>query len=288
MNKHWHTVFITGGGSGIGLYMAEKFLRAGVQVALFDLNFSAEVQSRLASIEAGAIDTESIEDTAKYQTYELDIRDSSAVLQSVSEATEALASPDLALHCAGIQLAKTFEHLTQEEFERVVTVNLFGSRNFAAAVIPVMKAGTHLAFVSSLAGLVPGYTYAAYNASKFGVIGLAGALRLECRPQNIAVSVICPGEIYTPMVVKEMETMHPVMRRMKAFAGTLALNEACDEIWEALAKRKALIIPGKRAKLAYLLGRWFPGLMQRISEQMVIDVLNDVPEKNSSKTPMNT
>lgn len=265
MNKNWRTIFITGGGSGVGLYLAEKFLRAGMQVALFDLHFSPETQLRLASNS----------ERVSYRIFELDVRDSAVMEQSVSEATQQLAAPDLAINCAGIQLAKPFEHLTQQEFEQVVSINLFGSRNFAAAVIPVMQRGAHLAFVSSLAGLLPSYSYAAYNASKFAVIGLAGALRLECKPREIAVSVICPGEIMTPMVVKEMETMHPVTRKMKTFAGTLEVHQACEEILVGLAKRKPLIIPGRRAKLAYLLGRWFPGITQHISERMVVDTLKD-------------
>jgi NAD(P)-dependent dehydrogenase (short-subunit alcohol dehydrogenase family) len=270
MNKNWRTVFITGGGSGIGLFLADKFLRAGIQVALFDLCFSRDAQSHLDAIAL----------KANCLTFELDVRDSAAMEQSVSQAVQQLASPDLALNCAGVQLAKTFADLTQEEFERVVSINLFGSRNFAAAVIPVMERGAHLALVSSLAGLLPSYSYAAYNASKFAVIGLAGALRLECKPRDIAVSVICPGEIMTPMVVKELETMHPVTRRMKTFAGTLEVHEACEEILVSLAKRKSMIIPGVRAKFAYLLGRWFPGIMQSVSERMVVDTLKD----RSSKT----
>ena len=193
----------------------------------------------------------------------------------VSEAVQQLSSPDLALHCAGIQLAKPFESLSQEEFERVVSTNLFGSRNFASAVIPSMERGAHLAFVSSLSGLLPSYAYTAYNASKFGVVGLAGALRLECKPRDIAVSVICPGEVDTPMVVKELVTMHPVTRRMKDFVGTLTVNEACDEILASLAKRKPLIIPGRRVRFSYFLARLFPGVTQRISEYMVIDTLKN-------------
>jgi len=63
-----------------------------------------------------------------------------------------------------------------------VDINLKGSRNFAAAVLPHMASGSRLVLLASLAGLVGNYAYAAYNASKFGVVGLASALRIEYKP----------------------------------------------------------------------------------------------------------
>lgn len=91
----------------------------------------------------------------------------------------------------------------QRRRQRDVEVNLIGSRNFSAAVLPLMTPGAQLALIASLAGLVPNYGYAAYSASKFGVVGLAGCLRLEYRPKGIDVCVVCPPGVETPMVTEE-------------------------------------------------------------------------------------
>ena len=88
------------------------------------------------------------------------------------QAAAALGAPELAINCAGIQRASPFEQLPAEHFEQTVAVNLVGSRHFAAAVLPHMVAGSRLALVSSMAGFAANYSYAAYSAAKFGVVGL--------------------------------------------------------------------------------------------------------------------
>ncbi|BFM15325.1 SDR family oxidoreductase [Maricurvus nonylphenolicus] len=270
----WSTAFISGANSGLGLYLAESFVRSGISLALFDLKFDEVVVQRLKKMAE--------QHQVKVGFWQTDLCDEHVIAEAAKAAAASIGSPDLAINCAGIQLAKTFDELSNSEFEKVIAVNLFGSRNFANAVLPVMQPGAQLAFLSSLAGLVPNYSYAAYNASKFAVLGMAGAIRLEELPRNIAVSVICPAEINTPMVEKELKTMHPVTRRLKSFAGTLEVDQACDEMIRSLMKKRQLIIPGFRPKFTYFLSRYFPGLMQRISESMVTDTLSKNMKSSSN------
>ena len=246
----WKQVFITGGASGIGLHLAKTVARSGANIAIFDIRICEEAKNELLQARQNP--------QQKVVFHTVDVTNSDAVVGEVLEASEAIGKPDLALNVAGIQLAKTFDNLTAQEFERVVSINLFGSRNFASAVLPLMSAGGHLAFVASLAGLVPNYTYTAYCASKFGVVALAGVLRQEYLTQGIAVSVICPPEISTPMVIEELKTMHPVTKNLKELAGNISLEQACDEIIAGLQQRKSLIIPGFKARLTYWLNRLIP------------------------------
>jgi 3-dehydrosphinganine reductase len=176
------------------------------------------------------------------------------------------------MNCAGIQIAKPFAELTGEEFERVVGVNLYGSRNFAAATLPQMSGGAQFCLVASLAGLVPSYSYSAYNASKHAVVGLAGALRLDYIESGIEVSVICPPEINTPMVVEERKTISKAGAKLKDAAGTLELGPACDYMMKQLKRRQYMIIPGFRARVVSRIARWLPNLMRRFSEHTVISV----------------
>lgn len=248
--QQFNRVFITGGASGIGLRLAELAVDAGADVAIFDSapSSAGEAALRRAASARGR----------KLESLRVDVRRPQQVQSAVRQAVGRLGPPDLAINSAGIQLARPFEQLTADEFTRVIEVNLIGSRNFAAAVLPTMSAGSRLALVASLAGLVPNYGYAAYSASKYGVIGLAEALRLEYKPRKIGVSVICPPEVETPMVEEERKTEHPASKALKEVAGTLDVDAACAEIFEALGQGKFLIIPSPRARAVVRLAKYLP------------------------------
>ncbi len=218
MYRNWTTAFVTGGGSGIGLRLAELLAQRGTRLALFDLRFSDEVRSRLTRAAQGSV------------FHEVDVRNADALEAAVRAAIAVVGPPRLAINSAGVQRNRTFLELPATDFDLVVDVNLRGSRNFAAAVLPHMAAGANLVLLASLAGLVGNYGYAAYNASKFGVVGLASALRIECKPRGIDVSVVCPPEVVTPMVLEERKTASPVSMATKDFAGVVELDDLCNDI----------------------------------------------------------
>jgi NAD(P)-dependent dehydrogenase (short-subunit alcohol dehydrogenase family) len=265
----WRRAFVTGAGSGIGLRLAEKLLERGASVAAFDLALRGEVRERLAKLADGT----------RASFHEVDVRHREALERAVGEAVAAVGAPDLALHSAGVGSSKAFEALTGDEFERVVAVNLVGSRNFAAAVLPRMAPGSRLALIASLGGIVPNYGYAAYSASKFGVVGLAGVLRVEYAPRGIGVSVICPPEVETPMLAEERARGDPISLRLKQFSGTLDLEDACNEILSGLAARRWMIVPGRRARLTRHLAQHLPGLMNAIGDRMVARAIRERPTR---------
>ncbi len=254
----WRTAIVTGGCSGIGRELSRRLLAAGTAVAIVDRDINDDARAALATVGNG-----------RAVFHAADVTDMAALDAAIGAAVADLGAPDLVVNCAGIQNAKSFSALTREEFETVVGVNLFGSRNLAEAVLPHMEHGAQLALVASLAGLLPSHSYAAYNASKYGVVGLAGALRLECVERGIEVSVICPPEVNTPMVVTERKTLPPVAARLKDTAGTLEVGPCCEYILEQLRRRRVLIIPGRRARWVARVARWFPGLLRRVSERIV-------------------
>ena len=129
-----------------------------------------------------------------------------------------------------------------------------------------MRSGGHLALVASIAGVVSNYGYAAYSSSKFGVVGLASALRIECRTQGIGVSVICPPEVETPMVEEERRTAPAVTMQTKQFAGTVSLDDLCTQVVHGLEQGRFMIVPGSwRARFTVFLGRTFPRLMASVT-----------------------
>ena len=255
------TAFITGGGSGIGLRLAELLAEQGSRLAVFDLRLSGEVRRRLDR--AGGATT----------FHEVDVRDAAALESAVAAAVGEVGAPTLAINSAGVQRNRPFLELSAADFDFVVDVNLRGSRNFAAAVLPRMAAGGRLVLIASLAGLVGNYGYAAYNASKFGVVGLASALRIECRPRGITVSVVCPPEVQTPMVSEERRTASAVSLATKDFAGVVEIDDLCRDILRGADRGEWMIVTGGRARLTRHLARLFPGLMNRITDRMVAEAL---------------
>ena len=121
--------------------------------------------------------------------------------------------------------------------------------------------------------MVTSYSYSAYNASKHGVVGLAGALRLDYIERGIEVSVICPPEINTPMVVEERKTLPAAGAKLKDAAGSLELAPACEYMMTQLKQRRFMIVPGFRARAVSAVARWFPNLMRKFSEHTVIATL---------------
>lgn len=258
--KEFHCVFLTGAGSGIGRRLAEIALSKGAAVAAFDAN-----PEGLAALSQAVPGTE-----PRLHTATVDVRNAPELQHTLTTAAERLGSPDLAINCAGILLAKPFVELTAEEFSRVIDVNLIGSRNFAAAALPLMHRGSRLALVASMAGLVANYTYAAYGASKYAVLGLGEVLRLEYKPLGIDVSVICPPEVETNLVYEERRTMHPVSRVLKRTAGTMDVETACAEIYSSLQKGRFLIVPSRRARAVAWVAKHAPGSLVHAGTDLTV------------------
>ena len=267
--KNPETVYITGGMSGLGQALATEYVQRGADVAIFDLVVKDE--------QLRALERFKRRDSQVIGAYQCSVTEFEALCQAVGWAVESVGTPVLAINCAGIQRAQPFEQLAREQFEQVVQVNLFGSRNFAAAVLPHMSSGGRLALVSSMAGFAANYSYAAYSASKFGVIGLGRVLRLECKPKGIDVSLICPPAVDTPMVEQEMKDMHPVSRKLKDFGGTLSVEEAIRAILTGLDAGRGVIIPGRKAKLTYLCNRYLPDVvMNAVVDRIVRSGLREM------------
>ena len=199
-NRNPETFYVSGGMSGLGQALAMEYVQRGANIAIFDLIVKDEIVQELGALKK--------HDAQKIVAYAVSVTEFEALSASVQQAVGEIGAPELAVNCAGIQRSQPFDELPQAHFELTVQINLFGSRNFSAAVLPHMGPGARLALVSSMAGFTANHSYAAYCGSKFGVIGLGRVLRLEYKPKGIEVSLICPPEVDTPMVVAEMKNIH--------------------------------------------------------------------------------
>jgi NAD(P)-dependent dehydrogenase (short-subunit alcohol dehydrogenase family) len=247
--------FVSGGGSGIGLCVAKELIGEGSSVAIFDLKVGDDVLNALRQ--------RCVEGKQNVNAYLVDITDPVAVESAMDQAAAEMGAPDLGFNSAGILRTGVFTDMPFETYELVVRINLIGSRNFAAGVLKHMGSGGHLVLVASMAGIVGSYTHAAYSSSKFGVIGLAEVLRLEQKLQGIDVSVICPGEIETPLLVYEREHGSPITKSLNEIAGVITVEQAVSGIMRGLKRRQYMITPGFRARVLRFIARKMPGLFHR-------------------------
>lgn len=250
---------ITGGASGLGLGMAQRYLKRGWRVSILDLAL-ADDSRRLLDAAASA---------SAWQFQPMDISNFEQTQAAILTAVAAFGPPQLAINSAGVVINKTVADMQPADFHRVININLNGSYHFASAVLPTMQPGSRLALVASIAGLTSNYAYAAYGASKFGVIGLATTLRYEYEPLGIHISCICPPEVKTAMVAQEHADANPISLALKARAGSLDTDSACDQIVAGLDAGRWQIIPGTSGKLTAFAARYLPGVFNRVMLRLI-------------------
>lgn len=263
------TVFITGASSGIGRDMAQRLAAEGASIALFNRSAADDVLQQLRAAARSP--------AQRFACYRADVSDAQAIAAAVAQAARELGAPDLAIHSAGVLHNGPLQDSSAQDFGRVIDINLKGSRHFAAAVLAHMQAGSHLAFIASLAGLTGNFGYTAYCASKFGVRGLAEALRFELKLQGIDVSLCCPGEIRTPMVEQEKRGMHPVSKAMKAFAGSSTLDVSVPALLRGIARREFEITDTPKAGLTAFLSRHTPRLARAVGDRIAARAMQKTP-----------
>jgi NAD(P)-dependent dehydrogenase (short-subunit alcohol dehydrogenase family) len=186
------TVLITGASSGIGRDIALTFAKMGARVAL--LARRADVLESLAAeiAEAGG---EALVLAADV-TRRADVRD------AVDRALAHFGRIDVLINSAGIAIPDRVETMPPEDLERMMSVNLMGTLHTMQAVLPAMRAAGagSIVNIASLAGRRGMPPLGAYCATKFAVVGLTEALRVELYGTGIRLSLVMPGVIDTPMV----------------------------------------------------------------------------------------
>jgi len=178
------TALVTGGGSGIGLAIAQRLEADGLQVATLDLNPSDRGFSRKA-----------------------DVSDRAQVDEALAEIREQLGPVTVLVNAAGMEGYRRFANLTFEAWQRVIDVNLHGVFHCVQAVLPDMvEAGWgRIVNISSSSAQSGQQFMTHYVASKSAVNGLTKSLALELGPQGITVNAVPPGFIDTPMLRRSEE-----------------------------------------------------------------------------------
>src|SRR6201996_5673166 len=135
----------------------------------------------------------------------LDVRDPAQVEAAVEQTLRDFGSLDIVLANAGIVSTGLLEDVSDDVWQQLIDTNLTGAFNTLRAAIPVMRRQHfgRVVVTSSMGGRMGIPELAAYNATKWGVIGLAKSAALEVAKEGITINVICPTTVQTPMVQPE-------------------------------------------------------------------------------------
>ncbi|MFX0152856.1 MAG: SDR family NAD(P)-dependent oxidoreductase [Candidatus Hodarchaeota archaeon] len=226
-------VLITGGAKGIGEATVERFLEEGSRVVVLDRDEKSlkDLSSRLTEL-SGIINA--------------DVTDPIAVNRGFDELNDIFNGLDVLINNAGISIRHSFVEITLEDWNKVLEVNLRGVFLVAqkAAQSMLNTSGGVILNMGSTNGLMGYPYYAAYNASKAGVIELTRSMALELAP-TIRVNAICPGYILTPMQKAEYtpEMLHEC--ESKVPLGRLGQPSEVAALFAFLASEDAEFITGQ-------------------------------------------
>lgn len=238
-------LFITGAGSGMGQLAARRALDDGWRVAALDVDADGLAQLGEADM---------------LLKLTVDVTDFEQV-RAAAERTEAALGPiHRAAHAAAIMPLGTALEQTPDLAQRIMAINYHGLVHVAHATLPLMLqrgCGEFVSF-SSLAGLMPTYYVAAYDASKFAVTAYTEVLAQENHGRGIKFCCVCPPMVATPLLDQARATTWP---KIFDLLPPLKPERVLNKSERALRRGRFWVLPGPFTRLLWWCRRAAPGLV---------------------------
>lgn len=183
---------VTGGSRGIGLAVSEELAAAGFRLAILYANREENAQRAAEKLRARGSDVE---------IYRCDVADKAQVREVSRQILKRFGRVDVLVNNAGIAQIKLLTDTTEDEWDRMMGVNVKGLYNTCHALVPQMVSRKYgrIINISSMWGIAGASCEVAYSASKAAVIGFTKALAKELGPSGITVNCVAPGVIDTEM-----------------------------------------------------------------------------------------
>ena len=247
-------VVITGAGSGIGRALAQQLAAKGARLALSDLNRQG-LDETLKSLPA----------VTEVRGYVLDVSSRQAVFAHADEVKRDFGTAHCVINNAGATMIGTIEHMTIDEIEWQLGINLWGVIYGTKAFLPIMLAQSEgcIVNISSVFGLVGYPAQGAYNISKFGVRGLTECLWSELEGTGVSAICVHPGGIKTNIekAGRRCGAAGEEEARFSVLADKLLQTEPGEcaaDIIAGVERGKRRIITGNKSTSLYWLARLMP------------------------------
>ena len=250
-------IFITGGGSGIGRAVAQRFAREGWCVGLADVN--AKGLAETAALLPGGMS----------DTYIMDVRDRDAWKANLDDFTAKSGGRlDVLFNNAGIGTGGPIAEMSFEDLDRVVQINLVGVLNGAKIghAYLAKTPGSCLLNTASASAIYGSSGLSVYSATKFGVRSLTEALDGEWYGDGIKVRDLVPAFIDTPLLQGPIEGSNRTIRDTVTDAGLelSSVNDVAEAAWQAVHGDAVHTYVGKTAFRMKFAARWMPGRLRKM------------------------
>jgi NAD(P)-dependent dehydrogenase (short-subunit alcohol dehydrogenase family) len=258
-NLNGKVAVVTGAASGIGRALAVELVRRGARVAISDIDVT------------GLEETKALCGSADVVTYKLDVSSKEEFFAHADSVVADFGTVHLVFNNAGVSIVGTVEHLTIEEIDWLLGINLWGVLHGTKAFLPTMLAQREgwIVNISSVFGLLGYPTQSAYNISKFGVRGLTEALWSELRGTGVRAMSVHPGGIRTNIE-------KAARRSVNAGADEAFFSAAADkmlvtppevvakDILDGIARGRDRVITGKYSRTMFWMSRLLPNGYPRV------------------------
>jgi len=226
---------ITGAAQGIGRATALKFAKEGAKVAVCDINLEA-VEQTVELVRSGG---------GEAVGFRVDVTDKDSITAMVDGVMAKWGRVDTLVNNAGIVQDAQFKKMSEDQFDRVIDVNLKGVYNCTKAVVDIMLAQNSgcILNASSIVGIYGNFGQTNYAATKFGVIGMVKTWARELGRKGIRANAICPGFVETPILATMPEKVVRMMED-RVPMGRLAKPEEIANTYAWLASDEASYING--------------------------------------------
>ncbi len=247
---------VTGGASGIGAAICERFGRSGSKVIVLDLEKNA-INTFVKTLQSKGIEAEG---------YVCDVSNRAVCDKVIGVVIGKHGGVDFLVNNAGLTQRSAFMDTDVSVYHKVMDVNFFGSLYCAKAAIKsiIERKGT-IIVVSSHAGYSPLYGRTGYSASKHALHGLFESLRAEIKEYGAHVLMVCPGFTRTNLQTRALGADGGVNKNPRSQVGRDDTPEhVAEAVYRATIKKKNLLILTPVGKITYLLSRIMPGVYENM------------------------
>jgi len=249
-DKH---ALVTGAASGIGRAIALRLAQEGARLYLLDID-----EPRLAGVvrEARGLGVDAV-------GRRCDVSERAQIDASIDAILERWGHLDLLVNNAGVAYYGPTYHMTTEQWDRLLAVNLLAPVHFVQRLLPSLmgRPEAHIVNVASICGLVGVGRLTAYSTTKFGLVGLSEALRAELRRRYVGVTAVCPGLVDTQLM--ESTEYGRKAPRMPQWLFTTP-ERIADKTVRAIHRNRPLVMATPLAYLLHYAKRFAPGLLDLV------------------------
>ncbi len=251
-------VLVTGAAAGIGRALALRFAGEGAHLFLLDINKGELAETIMAARRLGV--------DAYGRT--CDVARPEDVSASISAVLDRWGTLDVLVNNAGVAYYGPTTRMTPQQWERLLAVNLLAPIQFTRELLPTLlsRPEAHLLNVVSFYGFFPTARATAYHVSKYGLLGLSEALRVEFGRRGLGVTALCPGYVRTALYDKSLRG-HPDRKvpTPPRWLSTTPERVAAKAI-RAVRRNQGIALVTPLAHASYYLKRFAPGALDWLTQ----------------------